>query len=184
MKFDNQTLLLLTGVGILTALYLKTKTDFDFSQTLDEAVDMVQELNPLASKLIIRIDRYLLTDTKTIGRMYLNDEYFCDTLEDTYRGQNLKDVKVPDETAIPNGTYITEVNYSPAFNKMLPQLLSVPYFTGIRIHTGASERNTSGCILVGDYKNGYWTLNSSYVNKLVGLIPQYSLCKTIIRIIK
>lgn len=180
----NQNLILLTTVALLGALYLKTKSNFDFSETFDEAVDMIKELNPLSTQLIIRIDRYLLTDNKTIGKMYLNDKFFCDTLEDTYRGQDLSNAKVYGETAIPNGTYRTVVNYSPAFNKQLPQLLNVPYFTGIRIHTGASEKNTEGCILVGDYNNGKWSLNSNYVNKLVGLIPQYSLCKTIINVVK
>lgn len=181
MKKEN--LIILTIFGILSALYLKTKSQLDLSETFKEAVAMVNEINPLSSQLIIRIDRYLLTDTRTIGRMYLNDEYFCDTLEDTYRGQDMSKVKVYGETCIPNGTYRTEVTYSPTFNKMLPLLYSVPNFTGIRIHTGASERNTEGCILVGDYRNGKWSLNSEYVNKLVGLIPQYTLCKTVIRIV-
>lgn len=184
MKLNNQNLLLLVGLGVLGALYLKTKTDFDLNETFSEAVDMINDINPLASTLIIRVDRYLLTDNKTIGKMYLNNEFFCHTLEDAYRGQDLTNIKVQDETAIPNGTYRTKITYSPAFNKMLPILENVPHFTGIRIHTGASERNTSGCILVGDYSNGYWTLNSSYVNKLVGLIPQYSLCKTVVNIVK
>lgn len=185
MKINNQNLLLLVGLGVLGALYLKSKTDFDLKNTISEAIDMVQEINPLATQLIIRIDRYLLTDTRTIGKMYLNNEYFCDTLEDTYRGQltSLTE-KVAGATAINNGTYKTEVTYSPAFNKQLPLLYNVPLFTGIRIHTGATERNTDGCILVGDYSNGSWSLNTSYVSKLVAIIPQYSLCKTVINIVK
>ena len=138
----------------------------------------------MLNNLTIRIDRYLLTDTKTIGKMYLNNEYFCDTLEDTYRGQDLTNTKVYGSTAIPNGSYITEVNFSPKFNKLMPQLLNVPYFTGIRIHTGSSEKDTDGCILVGTYKNDKWYANSEYVNKLVGLIPQYDFCKTVVKIIK
>ena len=48
----------------------------------------------MLNNLTIKIDRYILTDTRTIGKMYLNGQYFCDTLEDTYRGQDLKDSKV------------------------------------------------------------------------------------------
>ena len=179
----NQNLILLTTIALLGALYLKTKSSFDFSETFDEAVDMIKELNPLSTQLIIRIDRYLLTDNKTIGKMYLNNEYFCDTLEDTYRGQDLSNTKVYGATAIPNGTYRTVVNFSPKFNKQMPQLLNVPYFTGIRIHTGSSEKDTDGCIIVGNYNNGKWSANSEYVYKLTALIPQYSLCKKIINII-
>lgn len=159
MKIDFETLFTIGIMGLLGGYYM-------------------------LNNLIIRIDRYSLTDTRTIGKMYLNNEFFCHTLEDTYRGQNLKDTKVYGATAIPNGSYQTIVNYSPAFNKNLPLLLNVPYFEGIRIHTGSSEKNTDGCVLVGDYKNGVWSLNSTYVNKLVGLIPQYSFCKTVINIVK
>lgn len=185
MKLNNQNLLLLVGLGVLGALYLKSKTDFDLQDNIDGAIDMIQELNPLASQLIIRVDRYLLTDTKTIGKMYLNNEYFCDTLEDTYRGQILPpEIKVNGATCIPNGTYTTKMRFSNKFQNYYPELLKVPYFTDILIHGGRSEKDTDGCILVGDYKNGVWYANNNYVQKLRGLIPEYTLCKTVVNIIK
>ena len=92
----------------------------------------------------IKVDRIYKGESYTIGRMYLNGEYFCDTLEDAIRP-----VKIPNETAIPAGTYKVEVTYSPRFKRNLPLLIDVPNYTGIRIHEGSNKDRTSGCILVG-----------------------------------
>ena len=92
----------------------------------------------------IKVDRIYKGESYTIGRMYLNGEYFCDTLEDAIRP-----VKIPNETAIPAGTYKVEVTYSPRFKRNLPLLVDVPNYTGIRIHNGSNKDHTSGCILVG-----------------------------------
>ena len=92
----------------------------------------------------IKVDRIYKGESYTIGRMYLNGEYFCDTLEDAIRP-----VKIPNETAIPAGTYKVEVTYSPRFKRNLPLLIDVPNYTGIRIHNGSNKDHTSGCILVG-----------------------------------
>lgn len=92
----------------------------------------------------IKVDRIYKGESYTIGRMYLNGEYFCDTLEDAIRP-----VKIPNETAIPAGTYKLEVTYSPRFKRNLPLLIDVPNYTGIRIHNGSNKDHTSGCILVG-----------------------------------
>lgn len=92
----------------------------------------------------IKVDRIYKGEYYTIGKMYLNGEYFCDTLEDAIRP-----VKIPNETAIPAGTYKVEVTYSPRFKRNLPLLIDVPNYTGIRIHNGSNKDHTSGCILVG-----------------------------------
>lgn len=92
----------------------------------------------------IKVDRIYKGESYTIGKMYLNGEYFCDTLEDAIRP-----VKIPNETAIPAGTYKVEVTYSPRFKRNLPLLIDVPNYTGIRIHEGSNKDHTSGCILVG-----------------------------------
>lgn len=92
----------------------------------------------------IKVDRIYKGESYTIGKMYLNGEYFCDTLEDAIRP-----VKIPNETAIPAGTYKVEVTYSPRFKRNLPLLIDVPNYTGIRIHNGSNKDHTSGCILVG-----------------------------------
>lgn len=95
----------------------------------------------------------------TIGKLYINDQYFCDTLEDTDRGltqsmteQQIGSKKVYGETAIPTGTYRIIINYSNKFKKQMPLLLNVPGFAGIRIHSGNTEKDSLGCILVGKNK--------------------------------
>lgn len=95
----------------------------------------------------------------TIGKLYVNDQYFCDTLEDTDRGltqsmteQQIKSKKVYGETAIPTGTYRIIISYSNRFKKQMPLLLNTPGFSGIRIHTGNTEKDSLGCILVGKNK--------------------------------
>lgn len=84
----------------------------------------------------------------TTGKLYVNGEYFCDTLEDTVRNLPVE-TKVAGETAIPAGTYGVVVNRSPKFGRELPRLIDVPYFTGILIHRGNTAKDTAGCILVG-----------------------------------
>ncbi len=95
----------------------------------------------------------------TIGKLYINDKYFCDTLEDTDRGltqsmteQQIGSKKVYGETAIPTGTYRIIISYSNKFKKQMPLLLNVPGFAGIRIHSGNTEKDSLGCILVGKNK--------------------------------
>ena len=95
----------------------------------------------------------------TIGKLYINDQCFCDTLEDTDRGltqsmteQQIKSKKVYGETAIPTGTYKVIISYSNKFKKQMPLLLNVPGFAGIRIHSGNTEKDSLGCILVGKNK--------------------------------
>lgn len=95
----------------------------------------------------------------TIGKLYINNKYFCDTLEDTDRGltqsmteQQIGSKKVYGETAIPTGTYRIIISYSNKFKKQMPLLLNVPGFAGIRIHSGNTEKDSLGCILVGKNK--------------------------------
>lgn len=80
---------------------------------------------------------------------------FCDTLEPPRRnllngGKWDKRLKVKGMTAIPEGRYLMRFTYSPKFGKMLFQLMDVPLFDGIRIHSGNSVKDTQGCILVGN----------------------------------
>ena len=84
----------------------------------------------------------------TIGQLYIEDKYFCDTLEDTVRDL-VTEKKVKGRTAIPAGRYRVVLNWSPRFGKPLPLLLDVPHFDGIRIHAGNTAKDTEGCILVG-----------------------------------
>lgn len=81
----------------------------------------------------------------TIGKLYIDGHYLCDTLEDTVRNGG----KIAGKTAIPAGTYKVKKTMSPRFKKVLPEILNVPGFTGVRIHAGNTAIDTDGCLLLG-----------------------------------
>lgn len=111
----------------------------------------------------------------TIGQLYIDGVYLCDTLEDTDRGlratdslAHILDVKVPGKTAIPLGKYKVIISMSPKFGKMLPEVLNVPGFTGIRIHSGSYAKDTEGCLLLGKNRAVGCVLDSRYwVDKFI-----------------
>ncbi len=86
----------------------------------------------------------------TIGALNIDDEYFCDTLEPTWRdlGPSCPGHKIAGRTAIPEGRYPVVITWSSKFGQWLPLLLHVPLFEGIRIHAGNTPADTAGCILV------------------------------------
>jgi len=94
--------------------------------------------------LTIDIDRIWFSKKSTIGKLYINGEFECYTLEDMVRNE-----KKYGETAIPSGGYEVKITYSPKFKTKLPVLIDVPNFRGIRIHPGNTHKDTEGCILVG-----------------------------------
>lgn len=95
--------------------------------------------------MYIRLKRFMGSAVDTLGELYINDKFACFTLEDEHR-----DVKVKGETRIPAGIYQTKLTYSPKYKKDMLEIMNVPNFTGIRIHTGNDKDDTEGCILVGD----------------------------------
>ena len=97
----------------------------------------------------LRLERIYLCEQYTIGHLYINGVYFCDTLEDKVRVLNSEKDKIKKETAIPIGRYRVILSYSKHFKCIMPELLDVPYFVGIRIHWGNTKEHTEGCILVG-----------------------------------
>jgi hypothetical protein len=109
----------------------------------------------------------------TIGILFVNGKVFSNTLEDTIRDINKDgkfnngEYKISNETAIPYGEYEVVVSYSPKFKRELPLLLNVPNFNGIRIHRGNSNKDTSGCILVGENTQVGKVLNSSKYEQLL-----------------
>lgn len=108
----------------------------------------------------ITVNRIFKGEHYTIGKMFINGEYFCDTLEDKVRDLS-NEPKVMHETAIPEGRYKITLNYSPKFKRALPRLLNVPYFEGILIHRGNKPGDSSGCILVGENKVKGMVINST-----------------------
>lgn len=126
----------------------------------------------------ITLKRIAKKDKYTIGKLYINGSYFCDTIEDKDRGltqsmslSQIQKTKVKDSTAIPTGTYNVLWTYSPRFKKMMPLVDNVPGFSGIRIHSGNTAQDTSGCIIPGENKVVGKVINSkAIVNKLYPLI--------------
>lgn len=118
----------------------------------------------------LKLERFFFSDKYTIGRLFLDGNYFCDTLEDPVRDLE-NEQKIYGETAIPAGKYEVRVTWSPRFNRNLPLLLGVPHFTGIRFHRGNYPKDTHGCILVGENKVKGMVINSTgYEVKLTKLL--------------
>ena len=127
----------------------------------------------------LTLKRIALRSTYTIGRLYVDGNYFCDTLEDTVRDLNKNgkfdngEKKVYGKTAIPYGTYEIKWTYSPRFKKYTPQLMNVPSFEGIRIHSGNTSADTEGCLILGENKQVGKVLNSrATINKFYPIIKK------------
>lgn len=100
-------------------------------------------------------------ETCVIGDLFIDGKFFCNTLEDkvrilpllcheTAQGRACKcKEKVYAQTAIPAGTYKITMEYSPKFKRVLPYLHDVPHFLGILIHSGTTEADSAGCLIVG-----------------------------------
>lgn len=120
----------------------------------------------------LTLNRIFLGGFATIGELLINDKHLCDTLEDRVRPEG---EKVYGKTAIPEGKYEIELTHSPRFKKILPEILNVPNFSGIRIHTGNSSKDTEGCIIVGtwDGEKEDWVGSSKIAfDKLMSLLEE------------
>ena len=126
----------------------------------------------------IKVKRIARKEAYTVGKMYVDGEYVCDTLEDTDRGLTSKmsvaqisGMKVHGETAIPTGRYLVDMKtVSPRFGSRLqyqfckgrlPRLCNVPGYQGVLVHCGNTAKDTEGCILVGENKAVGQVLNST-----------------------
>ncbi|MDR2286828.1 MAG: DUF5675 family protein [Prevotellaceae bacterium] len=131
----------------------------------------------------LTVKRIARKPSYTIGKLYVDDVYFCDTIEDTDRGlkqsmplSEIKHIKVMSQTAIPTGTYSVIVNVSPSKKRLLPRLIDVPGFEGILIHRGNTAEDSSGCIIVGENKVVGKVINSTgYETRLVEILQKYNL---------
>lgn len=143
-------------------------------------------------KLVLK--RLYLKDTYTIGKLYINNNYFCDTIEDKDRGltkcmseSEIDKIKIYGKTAIPIGTYdLTLKVKSPKFSDFnrykwakvcdgyIPRLLNVPGFDGILIHVANTAEDVLGCIAVGENKVKGQVINSTNTfNKLIKILNEH-----------
>ena len=126
----------------------------------------------------LKLTRTNSTQEYTEGKLYIDGVYFCDTLEDTDRELYqitdewiIKSIKVYGKTCIPYGTYKVILSISNRFKKLMPEVLNVKGFTGIRIHSGNTHQDTSGCILVGTKSgDGIITKSRKTFNQLMNIL--------------
>lgn len=124
------------------------------------------------------LDRFARRADYTIGRLYVDGELFCNTLEDTDRGlddsqslEYIKSKKIAGRTAIPTGRYKVTLNVvSPKYSKRrqydfcggrVPRLIGLKGYDGVLIHIGNTAADTEGCILVGENKVKGQVINST-----------------------
>ena len=137
----------------------------------------------------IEVHRVYKKDTYTIGKLYINEQYFCNTLEDKDRGldasmplSQIQSIKVWGETAIPTGEYAINMNaisskfsqkpfYMEVCQGKVPRLVNVPGYEGILLHVADGYKGAElvhGCIGVGENKiiggliNGKTTFRELY----------------------
>lgn len=126
----------------------------------------------------LKLVRKYRKETYTIGKLYVDGVYLCDTIEDRDRGlddsMSLADIMVKKrygETAIPYGVYKVEITYSPKYKRLMPEIKNVKGFSGIRIHSGNTAKDTLGCLIVGkNTQVGMVTESRKTYNKLFALL--------------
>jgi predicted chitinase len=109
--------------------------------------------DPTDNHAIFKVIRYNFLEDRTLGKLYINDNFFCDTLEDRYRDIS-KEKKVKGETAIPMGIYPLTIGPTGLSKKTAPTgraplVNNIPHFSGVRIHRWGRPQDTDGCLLVG-----------------------------------
>ena len=138
----------------------------------------------------LRLERIALRSEYTIGKLYVDGEYVCDTIEDAVRDLDKDgkfangEVKIPGKTAIPYGRYeitmkvkspkysnFSKYSWAKKYDGYLPRLLNVPHFDGVLIHVGNSALDSEACVLVGENKVVGKVINS--VNTFRRLMDDY-----------
>ena len=132
----------------------------------------------------LTVKRTVLRSSYTLGELYIDEQFFCHTLEDLDRGLTqdmplnlIKSLKIPGETAIPKGTYkVTLDVVSPKFSKYpfymkvcegkLPRLIDVKGYEGVLIHVADGIKRDAllqGCIGIGNLSSEEYLINGKQV---------------------
>ena len=114
----------------------------------------------------------------TIGRIFVNNAFFSNSMEPTDRGlrqdmplAEIKRLKIKNKTAIPTGTYKVMMTWSAKYQKKMPEIMKVPGFDGVRIHPGNYPKDTKGCVLPGENSVRGMVVNSTkYFNQFVSML--------------
>ncbi len=136
----------------------------------------------------ILVQRTYRGNAYTIGKLFIDGKYICDTLEDVDRGLNsnmtedaIKKIKIYGKTATPIGTYKVVMNvvsekfkgraWAKPYQGKLPRLVNVPGYEGVLIHVGNTADDTLGCILVGENKvKGQVISSTNAFNKVMNIL--------------
>lgn len=130
-------------------------------------------------KLLLIRDTF--TKTTTSGKLYVDGDYFCYTLEDVVRGEG---IKISGETAIPTGEYKVILSMSSRFKRLMPMVYTEDNqyeiikggisFKGVRLHGGNTHKDTHGCPLIAHNKIDDNTIQGSAEKDLVAELKPYS----------
>lgn len=104
----------------------------------------------------VLVQRNVSDGNCTLSTVYIDTVFYCYGLEPPIRevaGQPVAEWKVDGNTAIPAGTYDLSIDFSPHFNRMMPHVLNVPGFSGVRIHPGNTVSDTEACLLLGEVES-------------------------------
>lgn len=106
-----------------------------------------------------------------LGKLFVDGKLLGQTLEDQDRHLEAGGEKIAKETAIPRGRYKVQLSYSNRFKRIMPEVLDVPQFKGVRIHGGNTEEDTEGCPLLGAIRTQTGVAQCGGVNqRLINLI--------------
>lgn len=108
----------------------------------------------------LSLNRDVFNPAFTLGRLMVDGSHFGYTCEDTDRELEVyPERKIHGQSAVPRGRYRLTTSASQRFGKVLPILLDVPGFSGVRIHGGNTAADTEGCPLLGHVRTANGVAN-------------------------
>jgi hypothetical protein len=131
-----------------------------------------RRFNYLFKDMELQLKRETFTEQSTIGTLSIEGKFECFVLEDKDRGlsdtmslEKIAGTKVYGKTAIPYGRYEIDWTMSARFKVMMPILLNVKGYSGIRIHKGNTELDSLGCLLCGTRKKNNMVTESTLATR-------------------